>query len=85
MYVDMYRYIKLHITPQSGPVILCMYVCMNMYVCMYVCYVCVYACMYVYEDNKQKQGREVECFSTRKGATYGGPIDVVVHIRRVNG
>ena len=30
----MYVFIKLHITTQSGPVILVMYVCM--YVCMYV-------------------------------------------------
>ena len=35
MYVCMYVFIKLHITTQSGPVILCLYVCM--YVCMCVC------------------------------------------------
>ena len=34
MYVCMYVFIKLHITTQSGPVIL---VILCMYVCMYVC------------------------------------------------
>ena len=58
MYVCMYVFIKLHITTQSGPVILvilchshvCMYVCMYVciYVCMYLCiYVSMYVCMYV--------------------------------------
>ena len=36
MYVCMYVFIKLHITTQSGPVILVI-LCLHMYVCMYVC------------------------------------------------
>ena len=35
MYVCMYVFIKLHITTQSGPVILVI-LCVCMYVCMYV-------------------------------------------------
>ena len=37
MYVCMYVFIKLHITTQSGPVILVILCRSRMYVCMYVC------------------------------------------------
>ena len=58
MHVCMYVFIKLHITTQSGPVILvilchCMYVCIylymySMYICMFVfMYMYMYVCMYV--------------------------------------
>ena len=46
MYVCMYVFIKLHITTQSGPVILV--ILCHSHVCMYVCtYVCMYVCTYV--------------------------------------
>ena len=44
MYVCMYVFIKLHITTQSGPVILVI-LCHSHYVCMFVC---MYVCMYVF-------------------------------------
>ena len=46
MYVCVYVFIKLHITTQSGPVILVI-LCHSHYVCMCVCmYVFLYVCMY---------------------------------------
>ena len=46
MYVCMYVFIKLHITTQSGPVILVILCHSRMYVCMYVCMcVCMYVCV----------------------------------------
>ena len=50
----MYVFIKLHITTQSGPVILvilchsyvCMYVCMYVFIKLHIT-VCMYVCMYV--------------------------------------